>query len=209
MTDHVVDFYTKGGSLGAYNSILVLIPDYDVVFSVLAAGIDNSLVSNVAEVVRLNIMPILDIAAREQANAQYVGDYCLSSGGRVTDRITLSIDGGPGLLVDEWISNGQDFLAVVSNFALSTGSGALQTIRLYPTGLEVPGKIAFRATFNTSDPSPSDAAGLFSPGLESWGSVDNYVYGQKPMDLFLFNLDPRGVARAVECSAMRKVLPKC
>lgn len=208
-TNHVVDFYTKGGSLGAYNSMLVLVPDYDVVFSVLAAGPDPYLVSNAAEMVRQHIMPVLEAAAREQAKSQYVGKYCLSSNGQTTDLIALSIDDGPGLLVDRWISNGKDFLAIASQYAVSTGSGPLQAIRLYPAGLQASGEVAFRAAFNTSMPSPSGTTGLFSPGLEAWGGVDNLVYGQKPMDLFLFEIDSHGVAQTVECSAMRKVLQKC
>lgn len=208
-TDHVVDFYTKGGSLGAYNSIVVLIPDYGVIFSVLVAGPDIYLVSNAAEIVRQNIMPVLDAAAREQAKSQYVGDYCVSSHGNITDHMTLSIDQGPGILIENWISNGQDLLAAASNYAVSTGSGPLQTLRIYPTGLETPGKVAFRAAFNTSDPSPSDASGIFSPGVDAWGDVDSLVYGQKPTDLFLFQVDSHGIAQTIECSALRKELPRC
>jgi hypothetical protein len=208
-TDHVVDFYTKGGSLGAYNSIVVLIPDYDVVFSVLTAGPDVYLVANAAEIVRENLMPALDTAAREQARSQYVGDYCIASHGNASDRITLSIDEGPGLLIDKWIINGQDFLATASNYAVSTGSGPLQNIRIYPTGLETSEKVAFRAAFNTSDPSPSDASGIFSPGVDAWGNVDNLVYGQKPVDLILFTVDSHGIAQKIECSALRKPLPRC
>ena len=165
--------------------------------------------SNAAEIVRQNIIPVLDAAAREQARSQYVGDYCVSLHGNVTDRITLTIDGGPGLLVSKWISNGQDYLSVASQYAISTGSGPLESIRIYPTGLETSGIIAFRAAFKTSNPSPSDASGIFSPGADVWGSVDSLVYGQKPVDLFLFTVDSKGVAQTVECSALRKVLPKC
>lgn len=207
-TDHVIDFYTKGGSLGAYNSILVLIPDYEVVFSVLTAGPANHLVLDAAEIVRQEIMPLLDSAARQQAEQQFAAEYCLPSHDGA-DLLRLTIDDGPGLLVDKWTSNGLDFLEIASQYAVSTGSGPLQTIRLYPAGLQGKGKVAFRAAFNTSDPSPSDAAGIFSPGVASWGSVDNLVYGQKPMDLFLFGVDADGTAQTVENSGMRKVLTRC
>lgn len=203
-TDHVIDFYTKGGSLGAYNAILVLIPNYDVVFSVLTAGPDNNLVSNTAEIVRSEIMPLLDSAAREQAKQQYAAEYCLSMQDR-TGLLRLIVDDGPGLLVEKWTTNGLDFLEIASQYAVNTGSGPLQTIRLYPAGLQDEGKVAFRAAFNTSDPSPSDAAGIFSPGVASWASVDNLVYGQKPMDLFIFD----GKAQTVENSGMRQVLTRC
>lgn len=36
--DRVTDIYTKSGSLGLYNSILALLPDYGVGFVTLAAG---------------------------------------------------------------------------------------------------------------------------------------------------------------------------
>ncbi|KAJ5832048.1 hypothetical protein N7474_000359 [Penicillium riverlandense] len=208
--EHVVDFYTKDGSYGAYNSILILVPDYGMVFSVLTAGPDSNLVINAAEIVRQNIMPALEAAARKQAKTQYEGKYCLSSGGQMTDLIALSVDDGTGLLVDKWISNGQDFLAIASQYAEDTGSGPLQTVRLYPTELQAAGKVAFRAVFNTSGGrTGAGAPRLFSPGVEAWSSVDNLVYGQKPMDLFLFDIDFHGVARTVECSGLRKVLPKC
>ncbi|KAJ5620773.1 hypothetical protein N7510_004757 [Penicillium lagena] len=208
--DHVVEFYTKDGSYGAYNSILILVPDYDIVFSVLTAGPDSNLVINAAEIVRQNIMPALEEAARKQAKTQYEGEYCLSSDGQMTDLIALSVDDGTGLLVDKWISNGRDFLAIASQYAENTGSGALQTVRLYPSEFRTSGKVAFRAVFNTSYPRTSGGTPrLFSPGLEAWSSVDNLIYGQKPMDLFLFKIDSHGVAQTVECSGLRKVLPKC
>ena len=37
-TKRVVDLYTKSGGIGAYTSKLILIPDFDVGFSILAAS---------------------------------------------------------------------------------------------------------------------------------------------------------------------------
>ncbi|KAL3955850.1 hypothetical protein ACCO45_009869 [Purpureocillium lilacinum] len=40
---YVVDFYTKGGSIGQYQSLLVVIPHYDFVFAVLTTGSESRL----------------------------------------------------------------------------------------------------------------------------------------------------------------------
>lgn len=37
-TTRVVDIYSKGGDVGVYSTILALIPDHDIGFTILAAG---------------------------------------------------------------------------------------------------------------------------------------------------------------------------
>ena len=76
MTDHVVDLYTKTGDVFSYSSHLVLSPDYNIGFIVLAAGNDTtSVVEQLGDTISEAIFPALEKAARQQAHDQYAGTY--------------------------------------------------------------------------------------------------------------------------------------
>lgn len=144
---HVVDAYNKAGRIGYYNSLLNLLPDYGVGFSVLLASpnLPANANFNLADVLGEQLLPALEEAAREQAQDTYGGSYYSNSNsngvGNSSLKITTQSD-RPGLGIENWVSNGTDmqYMATV----LAAGYAPVNpSIRLNPTGLEtvIPGEM--------------------------------------------------------------------
>jgi len=82
----VVDTYTKAGDIGSYASYLILLPDYDLGFTIPAAG---SALTSIAYLIGSLIGGIIiasaEAAARQQAEDVYVGHTKLT---RMTPSLT-------------------------------------------------------------------------------------------------------------------------
>ena len=74
-TGNTIDSYTKDGSLGLYNSLLILIPDYQVAVSILTAGPEGNIINTIAETAVQTIIPVLHQSAREEAARKPVSHY--------------------------------------------------------------------------------------------------------------------------------------
>ncbi|KAK3308404.1 beta-lactamase/transpeptidase-like protein [Chaetomium strumarium] len=75
-TYQFVHTFNKVGSLGAYSSLLAIIPELDIGFSVLAAGdAPAGLTTAIAETLADTYVPTLSYLARAQANATFAGHY--------------------------------------------------------------------------------------------------------------------------------------
>lgn len=161
--NRTVDLYTKNGGWGAYGTILVLIPDYNVGFSILsasAAGESPSTIFFLANIISQRVIPALEDVAREQARDMFAGTYTyrynadininassLSSSSSSSSDITLNSsltitmdDNQPGLRVTRWTSNGTDFLNGVFNSAhlnptTTTTTNTYVDFRLQPNNL--------------------------------------------------------------------------
>ncbi|KAE9404879.1 beta-lactamase/transpeptidase-like protein [Gymnopus androsaceus JB14] len=193
----VVDLYTKSGDVGAYSSMLVIIPDYNAGFANLAAGGDASQVSAVtADLIIDAFLPALEQAAREQAMAKLAGSYRSFD---LNSSIELSIDAGkPGLGIKSFISNGSDVIEVDSD------------IRLYPTGLNAQvnsttSKASYRAVFPQLT---STGTGVVSQALNNatWLGFDSITYNEIGIDEFLFTLDADGSATSISPRAWESEL---
>ncbi|KAJ9254981.1 hypothetical protein DTO195F2_6465 [Paecilomyces variotii] len=202
----VIDLYTKAGDLGSYSSMTVLSPDHGVEFTILAAGDDTtSLVAVLSDLISAQLLPALEQAAKVEANTTYAGTY-ESVTATSNSSVSISIDDGPGLRVEKWISNSVDMFDVVSSSALTGISNPI--IHLNPTGLRTPSQVSFRAIFV----SPSDAGsgtGPFTKSCSTWELVDQSNYGNVGLDEFLFELDPTtGEVKSISPRALRETLPK-
>lgn len=201
----VIDMYTKAGDLGMYSSTLALLPDYNIGFTVLVAGANATMVSRqVSDLVVEPLIPLLDVAAKEEAVHRFSGAYAVENGGNSS--ITITTDDGPGMKVTEWINDSHDMLESVS-VLYGLGDLAQSSVRLYPTGLESPGQISFRAIMQ----GPSQTAvgkGPFSLSCMTWVTVDSQKYGNVGIDEFLFDIDSNGDALSVSPRVMRKSLPR-
>lgn len=82
----VIDIYTKTGNIGLYNSILFLIPDYDIGATVLTARYARS-ANDLGLLLVQNLLPAIDEIAKEQASKRFTGTY--------TDPVTNSSAGSP------------------------------------------------------------------------------------------------------------------
>ncbi|OAQ77943.1 penicillin-binding protein [Purpureocillium lilacinum] len=207
---YAVDLYTKSGSDGQYNALLVLVPEFQVVVSLLAAGPDSGpVVTAAAETVLQALLPALDGVSQSQACDKFCGRYATADAA-VNSSLVLAVDyEGPGLLVTQWISNGVDVRQVAQAYADATKGGVIESIRLYPTGLYAPGKAAFRAVLQTV---PSDFNSsiprILDPRASQWSAMDQLMYGEVAVDDFVFRLDGHGRAVAVEPRVLRQTLQR-
>jgi hypothetical protein len=198
----LVEMYSKAGDLPGYASLLVLIPDWDLGFAVLAAGdptvsSENNMVVLVADAIADVFFPAVEEAAREEADRAFSGSYT-SSGSALKSSVTLTTDAALfGLGLKSWISNGVDVLA----------SGIVgPNARLYPTGLKrstTNGEtiVGFRAVFE--NPAEVQAGGVFSQACTTWQMVDSTYWGEVAIDEFLFMVGANGVATSVTPRIMR------
>ncbi|KAK5656822.1 hypothetical protein OQA88_4370 [Cercophora sp. LCS_1] len=161
-----VHTYNKAGSIGSYYTLLALIPELDIGYTVMVAGQPpGSLTMDIAEALTSTYIPTLTNVARIQANATYAGTYRYTGNmtsstnstarynatlGRFTKRqdhiqplnssLTVVIDDKPGLGVYNWFSNGTDMSYVAAGIASNLSSDYFErmqpSVRLYPTGLE-------------------------------------------------------------------------
>jgi hypothetical protein len=223
--NHVVDLYTKTGNVGAYADTLVLVPDWEIGFVITAADLPNPLVNvwTLASLLIDQFFPAFDTAARQEADDVYAGQYTYGGGSGngtvdagLNSTIVLSTDPDkPGLGIDQWISNGTDFLGTLA----AIFGYAVFTARLYPAQLHSEEKngtgnmkqVAFRAVYE--DPQAAVYTGLLSPLCLSWLGVDSERYGSIALDQFVFNLpvtdgNVAGKASSIEPRALRVKLER-
>jgi hypothetical protein len=202
----VVDLYSKEGDIGLYSSLLVLDPDHNTGFSILAAGkATGAMVEALAGLITATFLPAFEEAAREDAIAVFAGTYVLSATNS-SSNLTLTTDGSrPGITISEWFSNDVDMkntTKILNGFAQVAVS---ESIQLYPVGLVEGNKVAFRAVFE-SLPKPVSST-PFSGTCLSWESVDFLAYGLRGLDEFLFEVDSlTGKSGAVSPRALRERL---
>ncbi|KAI0416377.1 beta-lactamase/transpeptidase-like protein [Xylaria grammica] len=208
--------FNKLGSIGRYSTLLAVIPDFDLGFSVAAAGeIPPSLVTSIADTLSNTYLPTLQAIARAQANAAYAGTYSSADAG-LNSSLRISVDEAhPGLGVSAWISNGTNLMSIVvalgQNVSREYWTDIQPSVRLYPSGLwdgTAGGgrRVGFRATFE--DLSLPAAANPFTTDCSTWVSVSGVAYGSQPLDGFVFDVDANGTVIAVENAALRNRLVK-
>lgn len=197
-----IDLYTKSGDIGVYSSVLALSPDHNVGFTILGAGKStHESLALAADLVSATLIPALEHSAKTQASKRFAGTYALSNG---NSSISIIADDGPGLSITSWINNSADML---KGFASLNGISdpSQLSIRLYPTGLESPGQISFRAVV---PPSMPPGIGPFTSSCITWVTVDSQVYGNVGIDEFVFDVDADGDAVSVSPRALRTVLQR-
>ena len=195
----LVDTYSKSGDVGLYSTFFGLVPDYNIGISVLAAG-DNP--NRQVPPVR---GPLIDIffkaaeaAAKEQATNAFTGTF------KATDRnssMTLTVDGGPGIAIQQWISNGTDFLT-------NEWFSAYNDFRLYPTTLKyIPADDAltyykYHVNFlmNNGEPVQGDPWAEFN---EYWFQLDELDYNNLATDAVVVGFDANGVVQSIASQALR------
>lgn len=199
-----IDIYTKSGDIGAYSSILALSPDHNVGFTVLAAGSDgHAKVALASDLISAILLPALEASAKNQAAARFAGEYYGMDD--TNSSMTITTDDGPGLLVTSWINNGTDMIHSLMTLGHVTDPSTF-SIRLYPTGLDSPGQMSFRALM---PPTLSTAGnGPFTSSCITWVTVDALIYGNVGVDEFVFYLDPAGDAEGISPRVLRTTLVK-
>ncbi|RGP73957.1 beta-lactamase 2 [Fusarium sporotrichioides] len=198
--------YTKGGDLGAYKSLMALLPDWGVGLTVLAAGSDApGVVNAVSSLIASELVPSLEQAAKRQASSTFNGHY-----GDGKNNMTVTVQKGlPGLGVTSLFVKEHDMLDSIRLMVSGspTGPGNV-SMRLYPTGLQerTEGGIrheGWRAVYEIiDDSSPS------SHYCASWFGVDSVTYGGVSVDEFIISLSRDGTAQNITLSALNYVLSR-
>lgn len=209
-----IDLYTKSGSIGQYNSLLVISPDYGVALSIMVAGSSSAAVVEVAsEIVLQSLIPALENQTLYEACKALCGTY-ESSDRSKNSSLTVAGD-KTGLHVERWINHGVDYLAVIQAYASQTGSSpikvSLQATNLadLPTGQgnDVGShQVAYRAIFEQDTSEPTGQHRIMDPSASLWSSIDTPMYGEIAVDDFVVHFDHSGIAFAIEPRVMRETL---
>jgi hypothetical protein len=199
--------YQKAGRIGDYASLMILLPDYDIGFTVLMAGdIPANFNFDCADYMGVALLPIFEAAAKAESNSIYAGRYVGSDPAANTSMVIVT-DDRPGLGVASWYNNGTDMNVVSTMIQLQSWTPITPTVRLYPSGLETvrpdgSKTVAWRAIFE--DANGIERAGrMFSTDCATWLSMTSYVYGSRAIDQVLFHFDPKGKVVAIEPGALR------
>ncbi|KAI1274718.1 beta-lactamase/transpeptidase-like protein [Xylaria sp. FL0933] len=206
--------YNKLGSIGKYSALLAIIPDFDIGFTVAAAGdLPAGLVTDIADALSNTYLPTLHAIARNQANITYAGVYTSDT---ANSSLTISVDEDhPGLGVGPWVSNGVNMMglsvALAGNISANYWGDMQPSVRLYPSGLWDPlanggRRVGFKATFE--DISLPGVANPYTTDCSTWVTVSGIAYGSQPLDEFIFEFDGNETVVAVENAALRNRLVK-
>lgn len=205
----------KAGRFRSYTSLLTLIPDWDIGFTILAAGnITGSTGFDIADFLGETIFPAFDAAAKDEADKMYSGVYAARGAAANGSMLVVSTDPAkPGLGVGPWLSNGIDMAAVA--LAMQSGSPVVikPAVRLYWTDLETVAadgskRQAFKAMFEDEGYPARDKPKMFSTDCAAWLGQTGVTYASLPLDEFVFNLDPAGKVVSVDNLALRVTLYK-
>ena len=195
--DHrIIDFYTKGGALDEYLSILQMVPDYDLVLTVLVACGENGEFTELCDPTFLStvvwdyVIPAFEAAQKEDARRRYAG-YFRHESENSTASMSLYVDNGPGLRVGSFLSEGKDILG--EYFLLNNPTGRVGNLvaRLYPTGLKHEDgdgskQESWRLVPEITYENSNDRFFIDS-GCLTWLRVDGVVYGGNAFDDFIFH----------------------
>lgn len=215
-TNRVVDLYAKSGGFGSYAAELILVPDFEVGFTLLAAGPpSSSVVPIISNLFSEILVPALETAAREETKNSLVGTYSFKSAGGLESSITLVIDttepGQGGLNISRWVSNGKDMLRVLADLLPPVFARPVQA-RLHPTNNveAVPtrnghSKIGYRALFEFAA-----AAGDKGPFDRSvvWYYLDQIYWQGTALDEFILEIDKEGRGFSITPRALGVVLER-
>ena len=205
----MLDLYTKSGSDNEYQSLLVLVPDFGMVVSILTAGPQSGYIVNMAaETALQKLLPVSDKLSKMRTAAVFAGLYRSAKG---NSSLAIDIDGGPGLFISQWIINGVDFKDLAQEYAAEAGNGGVQSFRLYPMGLsscQKRCKASFRALIVSATSQGTPVRRILKPDGNQWAAVDTPMYMGVALDDFLFDLGDDGVATTVEPRAFTDTFSK-
>lgn len=208
----VTDLYTKQGDSGLFVSYIILIPDYDVGFSILTGSASSErsvLVPILADLVTESLLPALESQASLEAARNFAGRY-ESTMESLNSSLTLSVNqsdsAAPGLNVASWISNGTDLTPLLSSVL---GSPEARLVMTVPESGDQ--QVAFRASVQNDLRDHSPSVGLFYGQYTrniDWLVVDAPTYGGVGLSLLVFDVDETGRAVSVTPAAFRTTLER-
>jgi len=207
----VTQLYTKQGDIGTYHAALVLSPEHDLGWVVLAAGVPGSNAAGIRETLMNSFgqvfLPMAERQAEDEASSNFVGNY-IDKATNSSAVIAAGRLGNPGLLVTSLISHGVQVLGPESPFKQIYGVG--ESARLYPSNLRATSilkdelgtydsRLGFRATyFNATQPGE-----VQDPCLAAWTALGAPLYGQVALDDWVFEMREDGQAETLDVRLLR------
>jgi len=194
----LIEIYTKAGDLGGYHAILALVPDYDLVVSILTAGPGNETTHDnpafIFSEAIVALLPALEAAGRAEAMRNFAGTY---SDPVSNSSLILSMDDGPGLSVSSWVVRGIDYLANYGRYnnplAQPDPNAKPVPARIYPSNVKMRGHQAWRAVVDSTTPKQRlQRDNVFWEGgsCNTWGAaIDHIIYQHKALDEMVFALE--------------------
>ena len=205
----MVDVYSvlsnEGDNEGLYSSYLGLVPDYGVGYAILSADTHSPADLNAHADYMEVILDAVVRTAQTQAVLNFGGLYSAPSG--LKSYINITYDSLPGLIVEEFTSNGTNIRETLAKLTGIAANGTDLSIRLYPTWNEktsAGSRQAFRAVMQDK----TELADNDTPTCVSWLNLDKYQYGGRSLDEFIFTLDTAGKANKVEMPALGEILER-
>lgn len=131
--ERTVSFFTKGGGLPGYSTVIALVPEYGLAITIFTAGSNATLLGEILERVTVPLIRGADKAAQKSIQRVYAGryTYAVSSSpdsspapppGTTTatttlnSSLTLTYTAAHGLEITNWISNGTDMFPVMRQY---------------------------------------------------------------------------------------------
>lgn len=213
-----IDLYTKSGSLGQYDSLLVISPDYGVALSILTAGSSSAAAVKMAsEMVLQTLIPALENQMLRKECDRLCGTYGSADQSK-NSSLTLSVD-TDGLQIEQWINQGVDFLETMKAYSSQSGSPPIQRVLLQATNLESRSdspcqnddgsrRVKYHAIFDSSTDESAGPTRIMDQTANHWSSIDTPMYGEIAFDDFILHFDHTGNAVAIEPRVMRETLSK-
>ncbi|KAI1370627.1 beta-lactamase/transpeptidase-like protein [Hypoxylon crocopeplum] len=209
----LIEFYCKSGNLNTYNNELCLIPDYDLVITILSAGPESNadLVDLALTKIVQGLLPAIEDAGKAEALPKFGGTYVDDT---TNSTLTLSLDDAPGFAVSNWIVRDVDVIKNYGNFGVLSSSPEDRkvSIRLYPTNLISGCHTAWRAVFDIGTPeeiAQKEANSFWTDAsCNTWGAMDRLTYGFRSMDEFVFSLAGDGSTQSIDLRTFRVELKK-
>ncbi|RFU31615.1 hypothetical protein B7463_g4741, partial [Scytalidium lignicola] len=200
-TSRLLDSYCKSRDIGRYSTFFCLIPDYNIGITVMAAG-DNP--HPQVQPIRGTLVDIFynaaEAASKHQAKNAFTGTFKSTN---LNSSITLAVDGGPGIVIKQWISNGTDFLT-------SQLYAAYDDFRLYPTELKIQGfdsltyyKFHMEALAQNGIPYGGDP---WDGSNDYWFQLDSTSYNVLSPDAFVVGFDQDGMVQKLASQALRTAM---
>ena len=199
-SDRGMTIITKIGNLFGYFSHVIMLPEYDVAITILVAGdpkarswLENKVLTATANTV--------EKIARCQTGMRYGGLYSSSD---INSSVSLDLCGSSGLVINEWVSNGTDFLHEFVSLHSGDDEFIKGRVQLVPAGIRRSnGAEVWSATFVPNSRQPKSVIDVCMVN-----DVDLFMYGDRSLHEFLFFSDDYGHMSEIELPALRITLQR-
>jgi len=188
-----IEIFHKSGGLPGYYSIIMLIPEFNLGFTLLYAGDWHPVQLFREDFLRI-VGEEIEKVVRADAKKKYSGFYKADS--TIDSSLELAVDSGPGIKIVSWISNGTNFIN--SYWTLKEPPPGSE-LRLIPTSTSRgEGTEVWRAQISSKKPEVSDL--LFDDFCMP--HLDFFTYFNRPADEFVLK-SVDGIVEMIELTGFR------